>query len=344
MEPLSNLGQTHDVNRIRDDAGDGTGITIRPVQRPEIHRCLQLILGQGSRLATEEQVTDFLRFAVYRGINLNDIWLAADSTNKILWAVLPVPSPGRTMLLFTPTHVPPDILDTAICPLVERVLEHSQTRDIHLAQVLLDPTERHAIRLFEKCHFDRLAELVYLDREVRRAHDADLPAGCTWQTYSAATHNDFADTITQTYAGSLDCPTLNGRRNIEDVLAGHKSSGEFDPNLWFLLTTQSSDLSPQSSLGVLLLNRSTRTDSLELVYLGLTPEARGRGFGDAMMKHALAMTATIGSRRLTLAVDSKNQPALDLYHRHGLSRICSRVALLRDLRSNNRQSQIENRK
>jgi ribosomal protein S18 acetylase RimI-like enzyme len=35
---------------------------------------------------------------------------------------------------------------------------------------------------------------------------------------------------------------------------------------------------------------------------------------------------------LSLAVDSKNAPALKLYHRHGLSRICTRLALIRDLR------------
>jgi ribosomal protein S18 acetylase RimI-like enzyme len=120
---------------------------------------------------------------------------------------------------------------------------------------------------------------------------------------------------------------LNGRRNIEDVLAGHKAAGEFDPALWFLL------LAPGGvPAGVLLLSRSTRTDALELVYLGLLKQHRGRGLGDVLMQHALASAVRIGSRRLSLAVDSQNTPALRLYHRHGLSRICTRLALLRDLR------------
>ena len=151
--------------------------------------------------------------------------------------------------------------------------------------------------------------------------------GFGWRIYSPATHAEFARTVTATYEGSLDCPRLNGRRHIEDVLAGHKAAGEFDPALWFLLLAPG-DL----PAGVLLLSRSTRTDALELVYLGLTKSFRGRGLGDTLVEHALATAARIGSRRLSLAVDSQNAPALRLYHRHGLARLCTRVAMLRDLR------------
>ena len=328
MEPLSNLHAQRDFGRGGRDAN----VVIRPVRRPEIHRSLQLILGQGKRPAAEEQVVDFLRFAIYRGIDLNDIWVADDG-GPIVWAILPVVSPGRTMLLFSPSHVPSAMLDTVICPLVERVLEHfggggarAAAETIELAQVLIDPAEVRAVRLYEKCGFERLAELIYLERDVRKAHDANLVNGFEWETYSSATHEQFARTIAASYAGSLDCPSLNGRRNVEDVIAGHKSSGEFDPKLWFLLREK------DEPCGVLLLNRSPRTDALELVYLGLTPQARGRGLGDLMMKHALATASAVGERRLTLAVDSRNAPALKLYHRHGLSRVCSRLALLRDLR------------
>src|SRR3712207_8951894 len=41
---------------------------------------------------------------------------------------------------------------------------------------------------------------------------------------------------TTLFRSSLDCPALNGVRDMEDVLAGHKASGEFDPALWFLLS------------------------------------------------------------------------------------------------------------
>src|SRR5256885_2868076 len=142
-----------------------------------------------------------------------------------------------------------------------------------------------------------------------------------WDTYSPATHGDFARTITATYEASLDCPRLNGMRGIEDVIAGHKSAGEFDPKLWFLLRDGS-----QAPVGAMLLNRSPRTEALEMVYLGLVPGARHRGLGDLMMRHALASANAVGLRKLSLAVDSNNAPALRLYHRHGMSKVCTRVA------------------
>ena len=112
------------------------------------------------------------------------------------------------------------------------------------------------------------------------------------------------------------------------MIAGHKAAGEFDPRLWHLLCAEGHD----EPLGVLLLARSARSDALELVYLGVTPAARGQGLGELMMRQALAVAAASGCGLLSLAVDARNAPALKLYYRSGMSRVCTRVALLRDLR------------
>ena len=318
MEPLSNLGQR------RDAAGGRAGIVLRRAQRPEIHTALQMILGAAGRPAAEEHVVDFLRFALYRSINLDGIWLAIDQ-DRLAFAILPVVSPGRTMLLFTPTHITAPMQEPANL-LVEHVIGQFQRGAVDLAQVLIDPAEKAAVKLFSSHGFEQLAELIYLERDVRRSAELPLSAGWSWQTYSPQTHDLFARTIQATYAGSFDCPSLNGKRKIDDVIAGHKSAGEFDPKLWFLL--RDGDI----SAGVLLLNRSPRTDALEMVYVGLLPEYRGRGFGDAMLRHAIASATSVGCRRLSLAVDSNNAPALALYRRHSMTRVCSRLALLRDLR------------
>jgi ribosomal protein S18 acetylase RimI-like enzyme len=54
--------------------------------------------------------------------------------------------------------------------------------------------------------------------------------------------------------------------------------------------------------------------------------------GEVLMRQALAVTAARGQPRLCLAVDARNTPALKLYYRHGMQRIGSKVALMRDLR------------
>jgi ribosomal protein S18 acetylase RimI-like enzyme len=298
----------------------------RPARDAENRAALQLILGSADQPASEEQIVDFLRFSVYRGIRLTDLWVA-EFRGRIVWAVLPVVSPGRTMLLFSPTHVPLTLIDTCARPLVENILSEFRTRqNVHLAQVLLDPNEHAALRLFEGCGFDRLAELIYLHRDIRRAAAPVLPLNFSFKTYSPQTHGDFGRAIAASYERSLDCPGLNGRREMEDVIAGHRAAGEFDPKLWFVLCEG------DSPVGTLLLNRSPRTESIELVYLGLAPGARRRGLGDLLMQQAVCAAANFGSRRMTLAVDACNTPALRLYHRHGLRRICSRLALMKDLR------------
>jgi ribosomal protein S18 acetylase RimI-like enzyme len=46
----------------------------------------------------------------------------------------------------------------------------------------------------------------------------------------------------------------------------------------------------------------------------------------------MAILATENHQRLTLAVDARNIPALKLYYRHGMTRVASKLAFMRDLR------------
>ena len=179
-----------------------------------------------------------------------------------------------------------------------------------------------------------MAELIYLAGEPRRRLAAPaLPAGVAWVEYNPATHEQFKRAIAATYDNSLDCPALNGVRDMEDVVAGHRASGEFDPRLWRLLVEPAADpADPPVPLGVLLLAPIPAAAALELVYLGLVPAARGRRLGDLLLRHALAGVADHGMQRLTLAVDARNAPALKLYYRHGLARVGSKLAMMRDLR------------
>jgi len=169
--------------------------------------------------------------------------------------------------------------------------------------------------------------LVYLQKSLHRRHanDPDLPVGFSLKPYSSETHGDFARVIQASYQQSMDCPALNGMRSMDDVIAGHRATGDFDPSLWWVLCDAA------EPVATLMLSPVTQGTSMELVYLGLTLPVRGKGIGDVLMQQALAISARRGRETLSLAVDSRNQPALRLYYRHGMRRIGSRVALLRNL-------------
>ncbi|MFO0849792.1 MAG: GNAT family N-acetyltransferase [Gemmataceae bacterium] len=54
-----------------------------------------------------------------------------------------------------------------------------------------------------------------------------------------------------------------------------------------------------------------------MTYVGLTPSARGRGFGTLAVRAALRRAMAAGNDWLTLSVDVRNAPAVRMYRRLG---------------------------
>lgn len=309
--------------RGSDRSAGSLPVTCRPARREETQAALKLVLGNHGRRASDAQVLEFLRFAVQRRIDTTALWVA-EQRDRLLWAVLPVASPGRTVLLFLPSG--DGYPGQAAIHLIDAVCAHQQHQGFRLAQALTETPDTAQLQLLLSARFQRMAELVYMQRLVRAGMAGfTLPPSLRTVPYSPASHPLFAATILQTYEQSLDCPGLNGLRDIEDVLAGHRATGEFDPAMWQVI------LKDDEPAGVILLSRLRHADSAELVYFGLTPPARGQGLGAAAMEHALAIVARAELSQITLAVDSNNLPALKRYTRHGFMRTGSKHALIRDL-------------
>jgi len=304
----------------------------RPAHASETDDALALVLGSPNSPASMAQIGEFKQFAHQREIDLRELWVFG-SGNRLAWAVLPIYSPGRTILLLTPSELP---RQGDVSPLVDAVCLAAASRGVHLAQLLADPSDGQLQQTFNRSGFIHIAELLYLQSALRRVPAPPRMAeGLSWQTYSDQSHPLFCRAILRSYIQSLDCPALAGLRDIEDIVAGHRSSGEFDPQYWHVL------LDAEEPIGVVLLTRVPRVEMAELVYLGVVPEARGRGIGDVMMKQALWGVSQMGLQRLTVAVDARNAPALKLYFRHGLGHIGSKTALLRDLRVKTQNDSVQ---
>src|SRR5688500_14420275 len=110
MGPLSNFlrkATGDDAAAAASAAAVADAIVCRPAKREEIGVGLRVVLGAHGLPAVDAQVVDFMQFALRRGISLADLWLAervADHT--LAWAVLPIVSPGRTLLLLGPSDPP----------------------------------------------------------------------------------------------------------------------------------------------------------------------------------------------------------------------------------------------
>ena len=305
-------------------ARDGDAV-VRPATACDLDPAIRLVLGGQGATITNENVREFLAFAHERGIDLAMLWIAEQGGKPTL-AALPVVSPGRTALMFA-SPPPSSASDAILARVIDAVCHDLRDKKVQLAQVLLDPADEVMQRIYAQVHFNLTAELIYLQGSPPRGVELPmLPADFRWVNYSAATHDLFARMIADSYLQSMDCPALNGLRGMEDVLEGHKASGLFNPKHWFLMCEG------DRPLGVLILaSTGSQNELMELVYLGLHPEARGKKLGEIMMRQAMAIVAAEKHERLSLAVDAQNLPALKLYYRHGMDRVGIKRAMMREL-------------
>ena len=131
------------------------------------------------------------------------------------------------------------------------------------------------------------------------------------EPFSPANHERLIRLIEATYRGSLDCPLVDGIRDTADVLAGYRAAGQFRLELWLLVQVGGRDVA------CLLLADHPAQDQFEIVYLGVCPECRGRGWGLALTRHAQWLAHRAGRSRVVLAVDAANAPAIAVYETAG---------------------------
>ncbi len=209
--------------------------------------------------------------------------------------------------------------------LLRTAVEELDPRQIALAQALVDPSDHREEALFLAGGFRRLAELDYLERPVPRFGAMSAgppPEGMTTESWDPTDRDRLISLLVRTYENTLDCPGLAGLRRPEDILDGHLASGSPVPEWWHILRWNDEDA------GVLLFNRGASPETLELVYLGLTSAARGRGLGRALLTHGLSLLDGDSARTIVLAVDRANHPAAALYRRTGFRYAMRRIALV----------------
>lgn len=146
----------------------------------------------------------------------------------------------------------------------------------------------------------------------RSARRASQPGAMHWRPANVLDDSSLAQFIDETFADTLDCPALNGRRTPVEVLVGFLDGRSLsDPSLqWELL-----GMEPEF-VGCLLL-QAHDNELMELVYMGLVREARGRGLGKAMVARAIQTAHRSTCSTLVVAVDRNNWPALNVYRDWG---------------------------
>jgi ribosomal protein S18 acetylase RimI-like enzyme len=298
----------------------GQGIEVTRVE-PALRRDALALLLTGRLGGDEAAVNRFLDFAEQQGLNTEHFFVAR-SGRRILGCALLVPGAGRTAMAFVnPIAAAEQVGD--IGALIAHATAALDPMAVRVVQALLEPNQNLEREAYERAGYWKLAVLVYMQcRAVRQAVALELPRGLRALTWDDARREVFAAAIEASYRDTLDCPGLMGMRTIDDILAGHLATGEFDPSLWHVI------LDGDKPSGVLLLSRVLEGRSLELVYLGLAPSVRGRGVAQRLMRFGLSEAHRRGAAGMILAVDEDNAPALKLYRGLGFVPNTKKVAMI----------------
>ena len=188
----------------------------------------------------------------------------------------------------------------------------------------LGPSDTRAIAALTARGFGEAA--VFLD--LRRTLDEPLPGepGIPPDSlgYSAETHARFVAVVADSHRGSLDCPALRGDQTAEQDVASWRATGRFSPHLWRLVRVDGRDAA------VSVAAAHDDGAAAELLYLGVSPEFRGRGLGAALTTDLLHAASAGGLTEVRLAVDRANGPAVAVYERLGFRRIGEKVLLVAD--------------
>jgi ribosomal protein S18 acetylase RimI-like enzyme len=214
-------------------------------------------------------------------------------------------------------------------PRIAEILAENVTRALDetaivMSQVLLPAVDSQTVQLLTHVDFRHLADLLYLSCEAEQFPTTrPEPLDLQFEPYSAAQRRRLMGLVDRTYEGTLDCTSLNGVRDLDDVINGYQATGTFRPENWQFIQAAGADV------GVLLVADHDQHGHRELMYMGIVPEVRGRGWGRQIARFAQWQARTAGVERIVVAVDASNSPAVAMYRMTGFEIWDRRAVYLR---------------
>lgn len=264
---------------------------------------------------------------------------SADQIVAVLWSE---EQPGNTLQFRTPAfayHDEKEELKKEACELLfQRLDEFARARKCDWIQTLLDPSAAAMKPALLRSGYAQLAQMSYqlctpehfpanpatMRLTMRRFDEIDNA------TVQSAAEVFFNDVVSQTYEQTADCPGLQGQRTDEQIIAGYHMVGDSATQFWWiaefenepvgclLLAWHKSDAATEQKIEISHAGEMVTDNGwCELVYWGVIPKFRQRGFGTEILLFGLNEVRNLNANKLILAVDANNQPALKIYHRLG---------------------------
>lgn len=300
----------------------GTAIDVRPARGPDLQTALAILLQEMDPRLRARQIDEALRTQSIAGIALDGLLLGTRGGEPV-GALLLVMQPDGCGFVWPPviaSHVAPERIADALLQGANRVLDD---RGAWIGQCLFDEGCPDDETRLTRNAYTRLTELTYLQRDLSEPIPAASSPLEAVRVDPVADERRLGDLIERTYDGSQDCPGLTGLRSGLQAVRSHRFTGVLLPDRWFILREGGRDA------GVLILADQPDQDAWELVYMGVTPAARGRGLGERIVRLALCEAREAGRQWLLLAVDRRNAPARRVYEAAGFTPFDEKVVFVR---------------
>lgn len=294
--------------------------TIRVAETSEWTAAIELLHGDLDKRGRATAVLNSLSLLGSGEIPAQGVLVAAEK-RRLLGVQLAVVLEGAAGTLLPPAvrHGPDLDLENA---LVAAGVAHLRERGVKIAHAILPDFSRAAALI--RGGLKPITHLLYLRHDLKRLPERTQRE---WRLkpFDEAQPERFHATLLKTYQKSLDCPELNDTRTVEEIMAGHRAQGDYDPARWLL--AESGDL----PVGILILNPLRDSFAWDLSYMGVPQHERRQGWGRALIIEALYTAKAGNATEVQVAVDERNGPALGLYRGLGFTEVGRRVVLFMKL-------------
>ena len=246
-------------------------------------------------------------------------------------AVLAECLPGRAAVVMAPqvattgSSLDRETIERALLLALEDALREQH---VVLAQALTTSRVSPTTHAFLSAGYRIAGDLLYLTADLTEPRDIPAPgAPCALELvcHSPDDSARWIPLIDHTYVKTLDCPAVDGLRATSDVLAGYRDIGRPRDDWWFIARHEGQDV------GCLILADHHPAHHAELVYMGLIPEIRGRGWGVVLAREAQSIAAQSAAQQLVLSVDAANTHAICHYQAAGFQLWEQRTILIKPL-------------
>jgi ribosomal protein S18 acetylase RimI-like enzyme len=264
-------------------------------------RAIRIAMASGSMLRTAKRLLG----VGAESDDTSNVFVALHADRIV--AAASVQCRGRILATCTLPEVYAEIGSHGLADLLHHVIDDLDTRQVKLVTMLGSDIGSAQLCALESAGFTYAGDVTFYLCHRHRFPEffvSPLALQC-----AAARKRELAEVMHRTCEQSLDLPMLLCSWTAQQMLDHLESLPGHRPELWFTATFEGQDV------GTLLLEAGE--DECRLVYLGIIPEYRGRGWGRCLLARAMQIAAQERVDHMVLSVDCNNTPAIRVYEQAG---------------------------